>query len=127
MDFLRELHGTWAIAVIVLNLAAAVWGLLATLRNWPLPRAFWLLIIAAQASIIPQVVAGVLLWSGGSRPVGGWTHLIYGAAALLGVAVGLSYFFGTRMRRRPALLFGLVSLFIFLATFRGFLTGLGVM
>lgn len=118
------MHGTWALLVIALNGAAAAWGLLAAWRSWRLPGLFWLLLIAAQTSVLVQVTAGALLWSEGYRPPTGWTHLIYGAAALVFIAGGL--FYRMRMRRRSALLFGLVSLLIFLATFRGYLTGLGI-
>jgi hypothetical protein len=121
MTLLQEFHGYWAFLVIILNFVAAIWGLLAAWRGWSLPRAFWILVIAAQIAVIPQLLAGVALWLSGSRPVSGWQHLIYGVAALFGVSMGL--FYRSRMRQRPALLYGLVSLFIFFAVFRGFLTG----
>jgi hypothetical protein len=123
MTLLREFHQNWALLVIALNLVAAIWGLLAAWRDWTLPRFFWWLIVAAQVAVVPQLIAGIILWSSGARPVSGWQHLIYGAAALFGITIGLVY--RSRMRQRPALLYGLVSLFIFFAVFRGFLTGLG--
>jgi hypothetical protein len=123
MALLQEFHGYWAFLLIILNFIGAVWGLLAHWRGWPLPRLYWIIIILAQVAVFPQVLAGIALWLSGARPGSGWQHLIYGVAAVFGVSVGL--FYRSRMRLRPGLLYGMVSLFIFFAAFRGLLTGHG--
>jgi hypothetical protein len=81
--------------------------------------------VAALASVLPQVIAGVLLWSSGSRPAGGIQHIIYGIADIIFVLLGLFYW--PRMRQRAGLLFGILGLLIFLASARGYLTGRGIM
>jgi hypothetical protein len=68
------------VAVIALNLLAGAWGAAAWLRDqvsvW-----FWYLLRVAQASVIVQVVLGVLLLVSG-RQAEDALHYMYGAAPL---------------------------------------------
>jgi hypothetical protein len=71
------------IAVLVTNAVAAGWGAVGWLRkNARAALAFWPLLRAAQASVVVQVVIGLLLVaSGESAPDG--LHIVYGIAPLV--------------------------------------------
>jgi hypothetical protein len=71
------------IAVLVTNAAAAGWGAVGWLRrNARAALAFWPLLRVAQASVVIQVVIGLLLVaSGESAPDG--LHIVYGIAPLI--------------------------------------------
>jgi hypothetical protein len=78
---MTDLHLALGVAVLVLNLAAGAWGLVAWLADRP-SVAFWYLLRAAQASVVLQVLLGVLLLVAGHEakdPL----HYMYGSAPLL--------------------------------------------
>jgi hypothetical protein len=76
-----ELHLVVGVAVLVLNLGAGLWGLTATvLRRTPV--SFWYVLRAAQASVIVQVLLGVVLLVAGREPRDA-IHYMYGTAPLL--------------------------------------------
>jgi hypothetical protein len=78
---MAELHLVVGVAVLVLNLAAGLWGGVAWLTNRA-SLAFWYVLRAAQATVIVQVVLGVLLLALG-READDPIHYMYGAAPLL--------------------------------------------
>jgi heme A synthase len=67
--------------VLVLNLAAGVWGLVA-LRWRRASVSFWYVLRAAQVSVILQVLLGALLVIAGHEPKED-IHYMYGSAPLL--------------------------------------------
>jgi hypothetical protein len=71
------------IAVLVTNAVAAGWGAVGWLRkNARAAIAFWPLLRVAQASVVVQVVIGLLLVaSGESAPDG--LHIVYGISPLI--------------------------------------------
>jgi hypothetical protein len=71
------------IAVLVTNAVAAGWGAVGWLRkNARAALAFWPLLRVAQASVVVQVVIGLLLVaSGESAPDG--LHIVYGISPLI--------------------------------------------
>jgi hypothetical protein len=71
------------IAVLLTNAVAAGWGAVGWLRkNARAALAFWPLLRVAQASVVVQVVIGLLLVaSGESAPDG--LHIVYGIAPLI--------------------------------------------
>jgi hypothetical protein len=69
------------VAVLCLNLAAGIWGLVA-LRWRGASVSFWYVLRAAQVSVIAQVLLGVLLLMAGHRPAED-IHYMYGTAPLL--------------------------------------------
>jgi hypothetical protein len=78
---LAEVHLVVGVAVLVLNLVAGVWGLVAL--RWPRASvSFYPVLRAAQASVIVQVLLGVLLLIDGREPAED-IHYMYGAAPLL--------------------------------------------
>jgi hypothetical protein len=78
---LAEVHLVVGVAVIALNLMAGAWGLggLAWRRA---SVSFWYVLRAAQASVIVQVLLGVLLLIAGREPAED-IHYMYGAAPLV--------------------------------------------
>jgi hypothetical protein len=69
------------VAVVALNLVAGAWGLGALL--WRRASvSFWHVLRAAQASVIVQVLLGVLLLIAGREPTED-IHYMYGAAPLV--------------------------------------------
>jgi hypothetical protein len=78
---LAEVHLVVGVAVLVLNLVAGVWGLVALW--WRRASvSFYPVLRAAQASVIVQVLLGVLLLIDGREPTED-IHYMYGAAPLL--------------------------------------------
>jgi hypothetical protein len=76
-----EIHLVAGVAVMVLNLAAGLWGAVAWLANRPSVW-FWYVLRAAQASIIVQVLLGAILLVSGREASDGW-HYMYGVAPLV--------------------------------------------
>jgi hypothetical protein len=60
-------HLVVGVAVLLLNLAAGIWGLVA-LRWRQASVSFWYVLRAAQASVILEVLLGVLLLMAGPEP-----------------------------------------------------------
>jgi hypothetical protein len=78
---LAEVHLAAGVAVMVLNLAAGLWGAASWLAHRP-SVSFWYVLRAAQASIVVQVLLGAALLVAGREAVDGW-HYMYGTAPLL--------------------------------------------
>ena len=78
---MASVHLVVGVAVLVLNLAAGVWGLVA-LRWRQASVSFWYVLRAAQASVIAQVLLGALLLIDGREPSED-IHYMYGSAPLL--------------------------------------------
>jgi hypothetical protein len=76
-----SVHLVVGVAVLVLNLTAGVWGLVA-LRWRQASVSFWYVLRAAQASVLLQVLLGALLLIAGREPAED-IHYMYGSAPLL--------------------------------------------
>ena len=75
------IHAALAWAVLATNLLAGAWGAIAWLRREP-SIVFWYVLRVAQATVVVQVVIGLLLLGGGERapdPL----HVFYGIAPLV--------------------------------------------
>ena len=77
---MNEVHVALGVAVLALNLVAAVWGGLAWLRETP-SVAFWYLLRAAQTAVVLQVLVGGLLVMLG-REAADDLHYLYGLLPL---------------------------------------------
>jgi hypothetical protein len=78
---MAHVHLAVGVTVLILNLAAGVWGLVA-LRWREASVSFWYVLRAAQASVVLQVLLGALLLIDGREPAED-IHYMYGAAPLL--------------------------------------------
>jgi hypothetical protein len=76
-----SVHLVVGVGVLLLNLAAGVWGLVA-LRWRQASVSFWYVLRAAQASVLLQVLLGALLLIAGREPAED-IHYMYGSAPLL--------------------------------------------
>lgn len=105
---LLDLHGTFAWVLVGANAAAGVWALgahrVGRLRGRPL----WIFTGVAWATIVVQVVLGVLL---SRRDIEAPEfHEFYGFVAL--IAATLIYSYRAQIKDKQYLLFGLGNLFI---------------
>lgn len=78
---MAEIHLVVGVAVVALNLVAGAWGL-GALAWRRASVSFWYVLRAAQASVIVQVLLGVLLLIAGREPTED-IHYMYGAAPLV--------------------------------------------
>jgi hypothetical protein len=69
------------ITVLATNAIAGVWGGIFWLRREP-SVAFWYLLRIAQATVVGQVLLGLMLLAGGERPPAE-LHIVYGLAPLV--------------------------------------------
>jgi ABC-type phosphate transport system auxiliary subunit len=76
-----EVHLVAGVALLGLNLIAAVWGGVAWLRDRASVN-FWYLLRAAQASVFVEAILGTLLVVTGHEAADG-LHYVYGIAPLL--------------------------------------------
>ena len=73
-------HAAVGIAVLATNLVAGAWGGIAWMRKAP-SVAFWYLLRVAQATVIAEVLLGLLLIAQGSPA--DELHVVYGALPLI--------------------------------------------
>jgi hypothetical protein len=78
--FLSGVHAVLGVAVVAANALAAVWGVVAWARREP-SVVFWYLLRAAQAAIIVEVVAGVVLLAQNRDAQA--LHYVYGVSPLV--------------------------------------------
>ncbi len=122
----KDLHNALAIAIVLVNGVAAIWGLLAWWRGWKLIRGYLYLALLGWFLFVPQLALGVGLYAGGHRaPAGwhGWQHYIYGIGAVLGISLGSYY--RRRIPDRPGMVLGLICFFLALVAARAYVTGHG--
>jgi hypothetical protein len=79
--FLSGVHDVLAFVALGFNGLAAVWGGVAWLRRIP-ATSFWPVLRVAQATVVLEVLSGVVLWMGGTEPPDG-LHYLYGIAPLV--------------------------------------------
>lgn len=108
---LADVHAVGAWVVVAANLGAGLWALAA--HRWPGWRSRWLwwFTAAAQATILVQVVLGVVLSSAQDLEPPDELHELYGFGALAAVAIVYSY----RGQLHPShhhLLYGGAGLFL---------------
>ena len=85
---MTEVHETFALFALGLNVVAATWGAVCWSRGIP-STAFWYLLRVAQASVVIQVIFGLVLLAQGKRPPDD-LHYIYAVVPLI-VAVATEY------------------------------------
>jgi hypothetical protein len=102
-------HQGWFWVAVVSTGSVGLWGLgLAVARRQP-GRAFGLATGIALAAMLTQVASGLVLYGRGMRPGDGF-HLFYGVVIV--VTFAIAYVYRAPMRRRPALSYGLLLLFV---------------
>jgi hypothetical protein len=95
-----SVHAVLAVAVIAANLLAGVWGGVAWLRREP-SVIFWYLLRIAQATVVVQVLLGLLLLAAGRRAPD-TLHFLYGTAPLAVALVSEAMRVGAAQRELAA-------------------------
>jgi hypothetical protein len=109
MHALRSFHGVWGYVAIVANGLVGVAALIAWRYRKVRGRWLWWSTIAAESTMMVQVLIGVILVSSKEYTAPRF-HMFYGFLAFL--TVGLAYSYRRQMRGRRELFYGLVGLFI---------------
>jgi hypothetical protein len=121
LDIVALLHDRLSTTVMLYMAALGLWGLVAYLRGKTASGSIGGALVIAEALVIVQVTAGVLLLAGGLRPPTA-THYLYGLTAILVLPFAWSFFRG-RDQRQALLIYSLLALFIFGLAVRGVMTG----
>lgn len=109
METLRSFHAWWGYVAIVANGLVGLSALLAWLVESVRGRWLWIATFVAEATMMLQVVVGVILVASEDYTVPRF-HMFYGFLAFL--TVGLAYQFRNQMRGRREMLYGLAGLFL---------------
>ena len=116
----HDAHVVVAWIVIVSNALAGLWALgahwLPALRR----RELWWFTIAAELTIVVEIVLGVLLVTREDREAPQF-HMFYGFVAL--ASVGIIYSYRQQLRRQVYLLYGLGGLFLMGLAIRAMVIG----
>jgi len=104
-----EFHGQFAWVVIISNGAAGVWAMAANWLESLRSRSLWIFTAAAEATILVQVILGVVAMTGDDLEVEQF-HMFYGFIAL--VSVGLIYSYRHQLAEWRYLLYGGGGLFL---------------
>jgi hypothetical protein len=78
---MTEVHETFALVALALNVVAATWGAVCWSRGIP-STAFWYALRVAQLSVVVQVGFGLVLLAQGRRPVDD-LHYFYAVVPLI--------------------------------------------
>ncbi|MEA3336058.1 MAG: hypothetical protein U9R25_09140 [Chloroflexota bacterium] len=119
---LTIIHDRLAITAVIFTAICAIWGLIIFLRKGNISGSYWGTLAIAELLMIAQMVIGVVLWAGGGRPGRGGVHLLYGITAIISLPALFLYIDG-KDTRREAILFAIVSLWLFFISLRAMTTG----
>ncbi len=107
--------------MLLFTAAVGIWGLLSFVRGGTLSGSVAGALAIGQGLIAVQILAGVALYAGGSRPMTP-VHYLYGVTAVLVLPFVWSYV-RDRDQRQALLIYSLVTLFIAGLAVRGMTTG----
>lgn len=105
---LSELHAVWAWVVVATNALAGIWALVAHRVPAVRGRLLWWFTIAAELTLVVQVVVGVVLIQQGIEAPE--FHLFYGFVAL--ASIGIIYSYRQQLEQHRYLLYGFGGLFL---------------
>ncbi len=106
---LRQLHADFAWVVVVTNAAVGAWALAAHWLQRLRTSHLWWATVAAELTIVLEVVLGVALVAAEDMEVAQF-HAFYGFVAL--AAIGIVYSYRHQLRPHLYLLYGLGGLFL---------------
>ena len=119
MDLL-DVHAAVAWVVVVSNALAGLWALAAHWLPAARHRTLWWFTLAAELTIVAQVILGVLLVTTEDREAPQF-HMFYGFVAL--ASVGIIYSYRQQLAAHKYLLYGLGGLFLMGLAIRAMLIG----
>jgi hypothetical protein len=117
---LLDVHAAVAWVVVVSNALAGVWALAAHWLPAVRHRTLWWFTLAAELTIVAQVILGVLLVTTEDREAPQF-HMFYGFVAL--ASVGIIYSYRQQLAAHKYLLYGLGGLFLMGLAIRAMLIG----
>lgn len=117
---LLDVHAWTAWVVVVSNALAGLWALAAHWLPAARRRSLWWFTVAAQLTIVAQVILGVLLVTTEDREAPQF-HMFYGFVAL--ASVGIIYSYRQQLAAHKYLLYGLGGLFLMGLAIRAMLIG----
>jgi hypothetical protein len=123
MSHLTLLHARLQITITIVLAALVLWGLACALRGG-VGRGYTAALWMAELLIIAEALLGLPLLFGVARPAHLALHIVYGAVALALIPGAIAYGRG-RARRRDALTYAAVCLFLLGVALRAKLTGVG--
>jgi drug/metabolite transporter (DMT)-like permease len=114
-----DLHSVWGYAAISVCGVTGLYGvLLAATRRSP-SRPFWIGVGAGIGAMVVQVVLGLAAMSLEDTDPGN-QHVFYGV--VIAFTLAFAYIYRSQLRKRPALYYGLLMLFVMGLGIRGITT-----
>lgn len=110
-------HTYWGYFAAGLSGLVGIWGLVMA-RRPEAQRSFLIAVGATVAVLLVQIGIGVSIYAGGVDP--GNQHVFYGV--VIAVTLSFVYIYRSQFRKRPALYYGLVLLFMMGLAIRGIMT-----
>lgn len=114
---MSSFHVVWGYVAVSISGLVGLWGVLMARRDGA-PRPFLWAVGVAIASLIVQIVLGVVLANTGIDP--GNQHVFYGV--VIAVTFTFVYIYRSQFRKRPTLYYGLLMLFTMGLGIRGIMT-----
>jgi CDP-diglyceride synthetase len=118
---LAMIHSRLADAVVWFTLVVGLWALFRYVRKQGIPPSYWGTLVFGVLLLVVQAVLGLVMYVRGFRPAE-WVHFLYGVFILL-VWPGVFAFTQGQDTRREALIYGVVSLFLWGVALRAISTG----
>jgi len=110
LDTILLLHDRLSITVVLFMFAVGIWGLFTFFSGGVLGGSISGAMLIGQVLIMLQVVLGLILLTGGFRPLSN-IHYLYGVTGVIAMPFAYSYL-QKRSPREALLFFSLVALFI---------------
>ncbi len=125
MNALQGIHGQLANTVWLFFLIIGIWGIYRGIRGYGVDGNYLGAVAIGQILFVVQIVLGIIVFLGGSRPVDGFMHWLYGAFSL----VFLPFVYLVWMRgddtNQAQWVLGFATLFMFGIALRSITTGAG--
>jgi hypothetical protein len=106
---MRALHAAWFYVAVTVTGLVGLWGVALAVIKRPADRAFRIGVGIGVAAMVVQVGLGFGAYAQGFRPADDF-HLFYGFVILFTLL--FAYVYRGQLRKRPALAYGLLLLFI---------------
>ena len=106
---MRALHANWFYVAVITTGVVGAWGVFLAATKRSVPRIFNIAAGVAVVAMLIQVGLGLLIYQQGFRARSEF-HLFYGYVILF--AFSFAYIYRAQIRRRPAISWGLLLLFV---------------
>ncbi len=114
-----ELHSLWGWVAVGLCGLSGIYGVVLAITRRPPGRAFWWAVGIAVVALLAQVALGLLAMNLQAIDPGN-QHVFYGV--VVSFTLAFSYIYRAQLRRKPALYYGTLMLFLMGLGIRGIMT-----